>query len=68
MEVAQQVDSQINIAADLVPVGQDLVYLMVGDRTEYDIAEYPNANIRTFKYSGQRQSTSMDAPDARSKL
>ena len=48
---------------------QDLIYLMVGDRTDFDVAEYPDANIRTFKYgSGQRQSTQMDARDPRSKL
>ena len=29
---------------------QDLIYLMVGDRTDFDVAEYPDANIRTFKY------------------
>jgi uncharacterized cupin superfamily protein len=48
---------------------QDLVYLMVGDRKEYDVSEYPTRNIRTFKYgNGARQSAAMDAPDARPKL
>jgi uncharacterized cupin superfamily protein len=39
---------------------QDLVYLMGGTRKRFDVAEYPRARLRTYKFAGKRHNVKYD--------
>jgi uncharacterized cupin superfamily protein len=42
------------------PFDQDLVYLMAGQRKEFDVVELPRLKQRLYKHSGLRQLVNAD--------